>query len=72
MIAQYDNDHVIDFVNNKGQTALYMACESGSIDAVEELLKCGAKPDASACDMLPIHVAVKRNNIRSGFIHIRE
>lgn len=64
MIAAYDKDHVIDFIDNNGQTALYAACEDGIIEAVEELVKCGAKPDVSSCDMLPIHVAMKTSNIR--------
>ncbi|XP_052068311.1 85/88 kDa calcium-independent phospholipase A2-like [Mytilus californianus] len=65
ILSQYDRDGVKDFYNNKGQTALYMACEKGMPDAVEELLKAGVRPDISACDMLPIHVAMKTNNIRN-------
>ena len=44
-----------------------MACEKGLSEAVEQLLNAGAGPNVTACDLLPVHIALKTNNMRSEF-----
>ncbi|KAJ8321225.1 hypothetical protein KUTeg_001223 [Tegillarca granosa] len=65
VLAQYDKAGVINWLNNKGQTALYLACEKNESDAVEALLKAKADPNVTACGRYPIHIAVKTENMKS-------
>ncbi|KAJ8319089.1 hypothetical protein KUTeg_004180 [Tegillarca granosa] len=64
VLAQYDKAGVINWLNNKGQTALYLACEKNESDAVEALLKAKADPNVTACGRYPIHIAVKTENMK--------
>lgn len=63
ILSQFDRDSIKDFFNGKGQTALFVACEKGLSEAVEQLLYAGAEPNVTACDLLPVHIALKTNNM---------
>ena len=67
ILVKHDNPkdprkRVINYLNNKGLTALACACQKGKSQVVEMLLDGGADPNISAQDMFPIHFAIKIND----------
>lgn len=57
------NRLLLEEKNNFAQTPLVTAIMAGNIDAVRILVANGASMDASAPDIIPLHEALKRNNI---------
>ncbi|RUS71722.1 hypothetical protein EGW08_020519 [Elysia chlorotica] len=65
LLADYDKEGVINWLNGKGESALLMACQRKMFEATESLLGAGADPRIAAADCLPIHAAVKAGDMKS-------
>lgn len=64
MVASYDKEGVMNWLDGRGETPLLMACKKKLPEATEMLLHVGADPKISATSCLPVHAAVDAGDVR--------
>ncbi|XP_035824061.1 85/88 kDa calcium-independent phospholipase A2 isoform X2 [Aplysia californica] len=65
LLVDFDKQGVINSLNAKGESALYLACERKLTEATEILLGAGADPRVAGADCLPIHAAIRSRDLKS-------
>ncbi|XP_048248074.1 85/88 kDa calcium-independent phospholipase A2-like [Haliotis rufescens] len=65
MVASYDKEGVMNWLDGRGETPLLMACKKKLPEATEMLLHVCADPKISATSCLPVHAAVDAGDVRS-------
>ncbi|XP_041362867.1 85/88 kDa calcium-independent phospholipase A2-like [Gigantopelta aegis] len=65
LIIGHDAEGVINWLNGKGETALFLACSKMLPDATDILIHVGADPAVSTADCLPVHAAARSGDLKS-------
>ncbi|XP_041363731.1 85/88 kDa calcium-independent phospholipase A2-like isoform X2 [Gigantopelta aegis] len=65
LLACYDTEEAINWLNGKGETALFIACSKMLPDATDILIHVGADPAVSTADCLPVHAAARSGDVKS-------